>query len=454
MPLFGTAGIRGSTTEFITPALAESIGRAAGYDARQHDASPEFVVGRDGRVTGDGLTAAVSAGLQSVGVPATHLGQVPTPTLAFGSRNRRGVMVTASHNPPSDNGIKLFVDGVEYDTDAEQRITSLVENPPSPTDWDTWTTSTTTDILPTYREAIIKYARSHGTHLDDLEVVIDCGNGTASHATPTILNELGASIVTLHANVDGSFPGRPSKPTPETLTGCQQFIADGDFDLGIAHDGDGDRVVFLDTDGAIIHEDTILAILARHFVAQSSVADPVVITTPNASARVDEQVDDAGGDTVRTALGTLHEEMARIEASDRTVVFAGEPWKHIHPQLGGWIDGIATAAIVSRLVASQGLSTLRAPVTERPYRKLSIDCPKPHQDAVMERLATDLPALFDAAELSTAHGVRITRPDGAWILARPSGTEPKIRLYVEADDADSLMADVEATVQSVIQSVA
>lgn len=448
MDLFGTAGIRGDVADRVTPELALAVGRAAGRDGE------EFVLGRDGRTTGPALAAAVEAGLESVGARVVRVGRVPTPALAFASRGRRGIMVTASHNPPTDNGLKLFHDGREYDREAENRIRDRLEpdsphrtgagtghsQSAAPVRWDEWGTTERADPLSEYRKAVVAYASEMGAPLGGLRIAVDCGNGTAALATPEVLDALGAAVVAVNANVDGHFPGRDPKPTPESLSEFRAFLGD-EFDLGIAHDGDGDRVVVLDGSGEIVHEDTVVAVLAERFVRASDAADPVVVTTPNASARIDERVAAAGGRVERIHLGALHEgiDNAREAGAEGTsVVYAAEPWKHVHPQLGPWIDGVATAAVMARLVAAEGLAALRSPVQERPYRKESVECPDDRKDGAMEELESNLPDAFPDAEHSTDHGIRLSWPDGSWLLVRPSGTEPYIRVYAESDDVDPL----------------
>jgi phosphomannomutase len=292
-------------------------------------------------------------------------------------------------------------------------------------------------------------------------------------ATPTVLRELGATVVTLHGNVDGHFPGRGSKPTPETLREFRAFVADANdgvadpgrggegFALGVAHDGDADRIVVVDADGEIVHEDTVLAILAERYVDASAADDPVVVTTPNASGRIDERVRAAGGRVERVRLGALHEGIAAVRAEadgtgstnrDTEVVFAAEPWKHVHTAFGGWIDGVCSAAVIARLVAAEGLDALREPVTERPYRKASVDCPDDRKPAAMERLETTLPDAFPEATVDTDHGVRLEFPDASWTLVRPSGTEPYVRVYAESDDVDALIGEVRAVVEAAIEA--
>jgi phosphomannomutase len=461
MELFGTAGIRGDVIERVTPELALSVGRAVALDADED--SPTVVVGRDGRTTGPGLVAALESGLESGDAAVTRLGVVPTPTLAYASRGQRGVMVTASHNPPGDNGLKCFVDGVEYDSRAEARLEALVDTDPSPVSWDDWGTPATNSVRQEYREAVVAYARRQldmqaDSPLDGDRIVVDCGNGTASLATPQLLRDLGATPIALHANVDGHFPGRESKPTAETLTDLRSLVAnDDEATFGIGHDGDADRIVIVGPDGTVVHEDTVLAIIAERYVRESSADDPVVLTTPNASGRIDERVSAAGGRTERVALGVLHEGIAREHSAggpDTDVVFAAEPWKHLHPAFGGWIDGIASAAVFSLLVAEAGdLASLRAPITERPYRKVSVPCPDEHKVETMERLRSSLPEQFPDGDVDTEYGVRIDRPDGSWVLVRPSGTEPYVRCYAESDDVDDLVATARETIERAIDAV-
>jgi phosphomannomutase len=461
MELFGTAGIRGSAVESVTPELALAVGRAAGRDAVERisagdgaeaDDRPEFVVACDGRLSGPALAAAMEAGLESAGANVVRAGVLPTPALAYASRGQYGVMLTASHNPPEDNGVKLFVDGVEFDREAEQAVESRVAGDDPPAAWDEWGDASHGDVLDDYRDAVARYVRGRGGDLSGLRVAVDCGNGVASLATPHVLRALGATVVTLNANVDGRFPGRPSKPTAETLGDLRRFVAAGEFDLGVAHDGDADRVVVLDADGEVVHEDTVVAIIAEHYVRESDAADPVVVTTPNASARIDERVAAAGGRVERVRLGALHEGVARVRRDGGDVVYAAEPWKHVHPAFGGWIDGVASAAVVAALVADAGgLEPLREPVTERPYRKVSVDCPDDRKAAAMDRVEARVPELFPDATVNTDYGVRADLPDGSWVLVRPSGTEPYVRVYAESECVDELIEQARDAVEGCVR---
>jgi phosphomannomutase len=447
MELFGTAGIRGPVDGRVTPELALSVGRAAAADG------DEFVLGRDGRETSQALAAAIAAGIESGGATVRQVGEVPTPALAYASQGRRGVMITASHNPPTDNGLKLFVDGREYGDEAEARIEERVAAGPDPVAWDAWGGATDLDVLERYREAVVTYAGGFGATPDDLTVAVDCGNGMASVATPQVLRALGADVRALNATVDGHFPGRESKPTPASLADLRAFVADGNADIGIGHDGDADRIVLVDEAGEVVHEDTVLAILAERYVRESAAGDPVVVTTPNASGRIDERVEAAGGRVERTALGVLHEGLATARddgGAETEVVFAAEPWKHMHTGMGDWIDGVVSAAVLTRLVAASGLDSLTEPVTERPYRKENVDCPDEAKAEAMATLETQLPAQFPEASVETEYGVRLSFPDASWVLVRPSGTEPYIRIYAESDEVDALIEQAVATVERAV----
>lgn len=446
MKLFGTAGIRGDVTDIVTPELALTIGRAVGLEAVNRGVDG-VVLGRDGRVTGRTIAAAVVAGLGSAGVVVNRTGMIPTPGLAFSSRGRIGVMLTASHNPPSDNGIKLFADGVEFDRSAEHRIESLVEKEPDSVEWTQWKGERKITPLDDYRSEVISFAREQALSLSGLRVAVDCGNGMAALSAPTVLESLGATVSALNSNIDGWFPARESKPTAQSLVDLRSFVADGPADVGFGFDGDADRIVVVDSAGEVVHEDTVVAVLAEHYVRGSDSTNPLVVTTPNASARIDERVQALGGEIKRVALGSIAEGIADARSGGENVAFAAEPWKHIHRPLGDWIDAVASAVVFGGLVAEQGgIKPLTSNISEWPYRKNQVPCPDATKSTVMDRLETVLPNQFPDAETSFKYGIRLDFPNTAWILVRPSGTEPYIRVYTEGDMADTLLDDTIAIV--------
>ena len=446
MVSFGTAGIRGDIEKTVTPAVALAVGRALST------MTETVVIGRDCRLSSPALTHAIEAGALSGGSKIVNVGQVPTPALAWASRDCVGVMITASHNPASDNGIKLFIEGEEFDRARERLIESAIAKDVPPVKWHGWQERRRKHILDEYRQFLLSYLAPFGDDPGEMVVGIDCGNGVGGLVTPPLLSDMGVSVKSFNVAPDGRFPARSSKPTARSLAVFADCIADSDIELGLAHDGDADRLVVLDDRGEIVHEDTILAIIAHHYVTQSDVSKPIVITTPNASARVDERVSEAGGRVERTRLGGLHEGIAEAHENNRgSVVFAAEPWKHIHPMLGGWIDGIASAGLIVRLIAASGsLSTLREPISERPYKKVSVRCADEHKRTVLELLTERLQVEFPDSTVDTSYGLRLSWPDGSWVLLRPSGTEPKFRIYLEAPTLEPRLSDIIAIVEEAV----
>lgn len=443
---FGTAGIRGPVDETVTPAAMVAIGLAAA------EPRTDVALGRDGRETGAVLADALAAGLASGGATVERLGVLPTPALAFASQERRGAMITASHNPPADNGVKFFVDGRALQQTEERRIEQRLEAGPNPQSWEQWSEVRTGSIVGSYQRAVAAYLEPFGAVPSDLSIVVDCGCGTASLVAPGLLRDLGATVRTLNATIDGTFPARASKPTAATLGTLRSFVSDGPADLGLAFDGDADRLVVVDSDGAVVHEDTIVAILAEQYLRSARCEDPVVVTTPNASERIDDRVQRVGGRTERVPLGRLHEGVAAVldEREETDVVFAAEPWKHMHPRFGGWIDGLVSAGLLAKLVAASGLDELRAPVRELPYLKDSVRCPDGEKADVMAGLEEMLPSEFPDATVDTEYGIRLGLSTEGWVLVRPSGTEPKIRLYVEAEAAETIRSQVKAAIAAAV----
>lgn len=424
--MFGTAGVRGSI-EDVPPSLVLRLGNAVGRMAN------EVVVGRDGRHTGGALTDAFVSGAESAGCDVTLLGVVPTHVVAWAARDRGayGAAITASHNPPGDNGVKLFRDdGGEFDTGDEEEVDRLAEGAEA-APWDAWTESEEEDVLRGYIEA----AAEHVGRTDlGIRVAVDCANGVGARTTVPVLEEVGCEVVAVNAQTDPTFPGRGSKPTPETLGNFVEFVRLGGFDLGLAHDGDADRLVVVDDEG-VVSEDAVLAVLARQR------APGTVLTTPNVSPRAEEAVREMGGDLERVALGTVSEAVR-----GRDVAFAAEPWKHVFPEFGGWVDGTVAAADVARAYADD--ATVFDGMRGIDVRKESVACDEEKKTAVMDEVEEELREKYDG-RFDTADGVRADLEDGSWFLVRASGTEPLVRVYAEGEGefVETLVSLVEDAVR-------
>ena len=435
--MFGTSGIRGPIGETVTADLALAVGRAVATDG-----ADTVVIGRDARDSGRFLVDAAAAGCCECGADVIDLGLAATPTVARSIARLdadAGIAVTASHNPPEDNGLKLWTpSGQAFDTDRREQITELIETDSFA--FASWNDSgerrrdQTADAA--HSRAIIEAMGDDATAaMDGLEVVVDVGNGVGS-VTATALGELGVDVTTLNAQPDGSFPGRPSEPTAETLTALCGQVETGDAALGIAHDGDADRMVAVDETGTFVPKDVLLALFARDAVAA---ADGGVVAAPvDTSLCVDDAIDDLGGRVTRTQVGDVF--VAEAATRDE-VVFGGEP-------SGAWIwpdetlcpDGSLAAAKLVALVATAGsLADQVAAVAQYPIRRESIEVDD--KAGVMNRVADGLAA--DYEDVTTTDGVRV-ETDTGWLLVRPSGTQPLIRVTAEArsdDGADTLLAD-------------
>ena len=417
--MFGTSGIRGPVGTDVTASLALQVGRALGVDSHR------VVVGRDPRESGTVLVDALSAGLRESGVDVVDVGVAATPTVARAvawEGADAGVAVTASHNPPTDNGIKLWQpSGQAFDESLRETIESRIER--GDTDlvpWDELGTRTRRDVSSSHLDALT-------TSVDvseQLSVVVDVGNG-AGGLTADALDALGCSVETLNAQPDGRFPGRPSEPTAENCTSLATLVAETDVDLGIAHDGDADRMRAVDETGSFLPGDVLLALLASEAASRGDcVAVPV-----DTSLAVEDHLRDCGVETTRTPVGDVYVAEA---ASRPDVVFGGEP-------SGAWIwpeetlcpDGPLAACKIAALAATQPLSERVEAIETYPIRRTSIEVAD--KRAVMEAVEERVTAEYES--VSTLDGVRVDLDD-AWFLIRASGTEPVVRITAEARAAE------------------
>ena len=410
--LFGSSGIRGIANVDITPDLALAVGRVLGstYGAT--------LVGRDPRLTGEMLASALIAGVLASGADATDAGMVSTPTLARGAREYKcGAVITASHNPAPYNGIKLWnPDGVAFDETQQGEIEAALERKAfAHASWDrVGTRRSRSDLVDRHVSEILRTLGS--THL---RVVVDCGSGATSTITPRLLREMGCRVTALNAQPDGHFPGRDPEPTEENLEVLRQTVRVTGSDLGIAHDGDGDRMVAIDEKGQFVGGDKLLAVFAKREVKKT------VVVPVDTSMAIDEML--PGAKVVRTRVGDVYvaQEVRRHRAE-----FGGEPsgtW--IFPKVALCPDGVYAAAHLVKLVADTPLSELVAQVPHYPIRRGAISFPPAERDAMF----TKLDAAFAAMRLrvETIDGWRVPFEDG-WFLVRLSGTEPKVRITAEA----------------------
>ncbi|NKE35619.1 phosphoglucosamine mutase [Natronococcus sp. JC468] len=434
--MFGTSGIRGTVGTDVTAALALSVGRAVASDGYER-----VVVGRDVRDSGRTLVDAIAAGLQECGADVLEVGVEATPTVARSIEHLdadAGIVVTASHNPETDNGIKLWTpSGKAFGPEKRESIARRVgEGDYELADWDGQGRRERRDRVREYHANALADAVELG---DPLEVVVDVGNG-AGAVTAAVLADLGCTVRTLNGQPDGSFPGRPSEPNRETLGTLMTVLAETDADLGIAHDGDADRMMAVDETGEFVPKDALLALFARNAAGEGDrVAAPV-----DTSLAVDDALAAVGASLTRTQVGDVY---VAERTTEDDVVFGGEP-------SGAWIwptetrcpDGPLAACKLAELVSSEGpLSELAAEIERYPIRRTSIEVEA--KEAVME--AVEATVEEEYAEVDTLDGVRV-ETDAGWFLLRASGTEPVVRVTAEArseTDADSVFATATGIVE-------
>jgi len=405
MKLFGTSGIRRVADKSLIE-LALKVGLAVGKGYGN------VVVGCDTRTTGDAVKHAFISGLLAAGVECYDAGVIPTPTLALAAREfQAGAMITASHNPPEYNGIKLLnPDGSAFDANQREQIEGMIfGNSLSVAPW--------TDIksYSIYNGAVVQ----HTTHImkdfnDEfkLKVALDCGCGAASVITPDLLKRLGCEVVAINCDPNGFFP-RDIEPTEANLGDLIKATRDNGADLGIAHDGDGDRMMAVDDKNRFIPGDKLLVLFAQQLGASR------VVTTIDASMVIDE----IGLSVTRTLVGDIYVSEELKEGGD----FGGEP-------SGSWIfpnnslcpDGIYAAAQLVAIASQQELSKLLDDIPQYPILRGSVT----NEGVVMSDLERRLLAL-EPLSVSTIDGIKLTFDDG-WLLVRVSGTEPKVRITAEA----------------------
>lgn len=448
--LFGTNGVRGVanrelTVELVTR-LAASIGAYFGGSV---------AVGRDGRTTSPMFRDAAVCGLISVGCSVHDAGMLPTPALQHAVRSNglsAGIMITASHNPPEFNGLKVIAsDGVEASRGQEAEIEEIYfGGGPELSPWDGIGTVHRLEALEAYQEAIISHVGVKRIREAGLKVAIDPGNGVAALSAPGIARALAGEVFTVNVDVDGRFPNRVSEPRPDNLGGLQALVRASGADLGVAYDGDGDRSIFVDELGEVHWGDRSFALLAREFIRKNPgerVASPV-----NSSRALGEVVSGVGGSVVWTQVGSVVVSRRMVEEG---IPFGGEENGGImygpHLQVR---DGSMALALIMEVMAETGkpLSQLFGELPQYSQLKDRVSCPEELKEAVLEALR----GRVDAPRVETIDGVKLIYDDESWVLFRPSGTEPIFRIYAEAESperVEALVEEYKTLIESVVESL-
>jgi phosphoglucosamine mutase len=437
--IFGTDGVRGTANvEPVTAETALKLGRAAAHVFKNLESQSrgrgkhKIVIGKDTRLSGYMLENAISSGILSMGVDVLFIGPLPTPGVAYATRSLRadaGIVITASHNPYTDNGIKFFrADGYKLDDKIESEIENLVFTGAiekvRPSSDLIGKAVRIDDALGRY----IEFAKSSfpkGLTLDGVKIILDCGNGAAYKSSPCVLRELGAEVVVFNNHPDGkNINENCGSMHPELM--CKKVVEHGAH-IGIAHDGDADRVLLCDEKGNLIDGDDIMAIAALEMLEGKTLAGKTLVSTVMSNAGLEAAIKKAGGKMLRTSVGDKNviDEMLRNDFN-----FGGEQSGHlIFRDYGTTGDGLVAALQILRILKTknQPLSKLAKCWTRFPQLVTNV---KVREKKPFEQL-DGVNKLVVAAEKELA-------AQGGRLLLRYSGTEPKARLLVEGRDAKVL----------------
>ncbi|MGQ9542873.1 MAG: phosphoglucosamine mutase [Candidatus Bathyarchaeia archaeon] len=448
--LFGTSGVRGIVGLDLTPNLILNLGVALANLVGSSKVSTGF----DTRVSSRMVLSCLVAGLMAGGARVLNHGLVPTPTLAYLTSNmnsKAGAMVTASHNPPCYNGVKMFDErGATFNHDLQMEIERL-SKAPAYARWDSLGMVEEANYTRPYMEMVERAVNLRRRW----RVIVDPGCGAACSIAPTVLNELGCEVIGINTQPDGFFPGRIPEPTVESLSILSEIVRNTGADVGVAYDGDADRMALVDERGEVLNMDRLIAAFASYIV--SSGLGRVVVVPVDVSMCVEESVEAVGGSVVRSAVGDVNVAETVLRCNASFGAEASGAW--IIPKHNLCPDGILSSVSVLEAVsegAGETLSNFVTPIRTYHTMRAKVDCPNRLKEKIMSSLYTDLSSIMpEISEILTVDGIRVSSQSG-WILVRPSGTEPVIRVTVEAQDpqiAKSLMHDTLTMIRHTISQI-
>jgi phosphoglucosamine mutase len=412
----------------LTPQLACKVG----LGVVAYSKAKKAVVARDTRVSGGMLQDSLVSGLLSSGTDVYLAGVVPTPALAYVTRTLRadvGFMLTASHNPPQYNGIKVFrPDTLSYtDTDQDAVEKNVAESSYALADWSSLGKTVPVNASQIYMEMATKSVKLKR----QWRIIVDPGCGATFDVAPALLKALGCKVVALNAQPDGYFPARKSEPTAESLEDLASVVKALGADAGVAFDGDGDRVAFIDEKGVFVNFDRLLAAFGAYALKDQD--GGTVVTNVEASMCMETMVQTQGGKVIRSKVGDIYVSEAIKQSG---AVFGGEPcgaW--VHPKFHFCPDGPLSAALMLGALddENESLSQFVSAVPQYITQRENISVKNEQKYKVIAKIESSLKTAFpDFKDFSTVDGVRLALEHG-WLLVRASGTEPLIRLTVEGE---------------------
>ena len=429
--LFGTNGVRGVFAEDFTLEFVHDLMLSISTYFKEGT----ILVGYDGRNSSKVISKLVCSTLNSAGINCDLAGLVPTPCLEFATKTlgyNGGIMITASHNPPEYNGIKpVASDGVEISREDENMIEEIFFQKNWNHNSSTFGSTKNDDrAIQTYLDGIKSQIDVSKIKSKNYKVVLDLGNGAQATTAIKLCEQLGCEVVTINEEIDGLFPGRGPEPTPYNLEELSSAVVNNNADLGIAFDGDGDRSIFCDDTGMLLSGDRSALLLSDYLLKKNP--NSKVITCINSGNSIDELVTQTNSTVTRTKVGSV--EVSRKMLTENALIGFEENGGFMFGKHNQVRDGGMTLALLLELLASsnKSISEELGNLPRSFTTKDKISCKKEDIDVIISKLSNEFP------NADTTDGIKIVFDKKNWIMIRPSGTEPIIRIYGESDSEKNL----------------
>ena len=430
---FGTNGIRGVFDEDFTLEFIHEMTLSIGT---YFEKGP-ILIGYDGRESSPLICKIISSSLNSIGIDCNVAGLIPTPCLEYAVKSlgySGGIMITASHNPPQYNGIKpAGKDGVEIPREDELLIEDIYAKKnwlQQPEKWGI--TDEETKTIETYLNGIITHIDSNLIESKPFKVVLDLGNGAQAVTAPSFCNKLNCEVILVNEIVDGKFPGRGSEPTPQNLSILSKTVLENKADFGIAFDGDGDRSIFCDELGNVLTGDKSALILIKHILNKNP--NSLVVTCLNSGTNTEMLTEKYNSKVIRTKVGSV--EVSRKMLSTNALIGFEENGGFMFGKHNPVRDGCMSLGLMLDFLSTTD-NSLSQEISQLPpsfTTKDKIECSEENANKIISSLKDEFP------NSDTSDGIKITLDSKNWVMIRPSGTEPIIRIYAESTDLENLDA--------------
>ena len=430
MPLFGTNGIRGVFGKDLSLDFLVNISRSL---AAYYKKGP-ILIGRDGRNSNNIMFNIVTAALNSDGLDTVDAGILPTPCLQYATKRNEfngGIMITASHNPPEYNGLKPIAnDGVELPRQDESVVEQIFENKTFITSEIVGQNFKEEMIIDRYIDDVLALVDVDRIKKRKFKVTMDLGNGVQALVAPLLAKKLGCTVITVNGTIDGDFPGRGSEPTPSNLS-LMSFVAkETNSDVGVAFDGDGDRSIFCDEKGIVSWGDKTGTLLAKYLILTKHPKAKIVCPV-NTTHILTKVAQDNGSEIIHTKVGSV--EVSREMVKQGAIIGMEENGGFMYGVLNQVRDGALTTVLMLDLMASEekSLSAILSSLPKVYQYKSKFEC---SEMGLIQKVVDSVKNHGSPMKIETLDGVKIWFDEESWLMLRPSGTEPLIRIYGESTD--------------------